>query len=65
MCVQGSEPLCIKALVNALLRDSFSLVLSLLPFPALELVPELQEKNLIPVQSYFLRPAILNSSGIV
>lgn len=68
-CVcNGSEALCIKALVNALFRDSFSFVLSLLPFPALRLVPELQ-KNLVPVQScdkvYFLRPAILNSSGIV
>lgn len=51
LCVgRGSEALCTKASVNALFRDSFSLVLSLLPFPALELVPELQ-KNLVPVQS--------------
>lgn len=51
LCVgRGSEALCTKASVNALFRDSFSLVLSLLPFPALELVPE-RQKNLVPVQS--------------
>lgn len=52
VCVcRGSEALCIKALVNALFRDSFPLVLFLLPFPALKLVSELQKKNLVPVQS--------------
>lgn len=50
LCVcAGALKLC--ALVNALFRDSFSLVLFLLLFPELKLVSELQKKNLVPVQS--------------
>lgn len=45
LCVcRDTAALCIKALVNALFRDSFSLVLFLLPFPALKLVSEPKEE---------------------
>lgn len=42
-CVCAGTLKLIKALVNALFRDSFSFGLSLLPFPALKLVSEPKE----------------------